>query len=256
MKPDWQTDDGRIQLWNRNCLEILPEIGKVDAVITSPPYNMRTRIRNGKYTERETGEHFSKKYSSFHDAMPINEYYDFHKSAIETFLQITPLAFLNIQIVTGSKEAWFHLIGDYRKNIKDIIIWDKGEGQPAMHPAVINRSFEIILCLENQQTAGRAFKQHCFDRGTMPDVWRLGRGGNGDTEGHAAVFPVTLPSRIINGWTSFNSLICDPFMGSGTTGIACIRTGRKFVGIEISKTYYELAKARIKTELQQQLLKL
>lgn len=48
----------------------------------------------------------------------------------------------------------------------------------------------------------------------------------------------------------------DCFMGSGTTGIACIRTGRKFIGIEISPEYFEIAKNRIKVELQQQLLKL
>jgi site-specific DNA-methyltransferase (adenine-specific) len=41
--------------------------------------------------------------------------------------------FFNIQIVTGSKEALFKIIGDFNKNIKDIIIWDKGHGQPAMH---------------------------------------------------------------------------------------------------------------------------
>lgn len=48
--------------------------------------------------------------------------------------------------------------------------------------------------------------------------------------------------------------ICDPFMGSGTTGIACIRTGRKFIGIENNETYFNIAKTRIQNELKQQRL--
>lgn len=47
--------------------------------------------------------------------------------------------------------------------------------------------------------------------------------------------------------TRFNvrETILDPFMGSGTTGVACVRTGRKFIGIEISEQYFEIAKTRI-----------
>ena len=50
------------------------------------------------------------------------------------------------------------------------------------------------------------------------------------------------------------STVLDPFMGSGTTGIACIRTGRKFVGIEKELTYFEIARDRIDRELNQGLL--
>lgn len=54
--------------------------------------------------------------------------------------------------------------------------------------------------------------------------------------------------------TPKNAMVLDPYMGSGTTGIACIRTGRRFIGIEISPEYFEIAKERIKNELRQQLL--
>jgi site-specific DNA-methyltransferase (adenine-specific)/modification methylase len=53
---------------------------------------------------------------------------------------------------------------------------------------------------------------------------------------------------------SAGTIILDPFMGSGTTGIACIRTGRKFIGIENNETYFEIAKKRIQNELRQQRL--
>jgi site-specific DNA-methyltransferase (adenine-specific) len=58
-------------------------------------------------------------------------------------------------------------------------------------------------------------------------------------------------TRIAEGAT-----VLDPYMGSGTTGIACIRTGRKFIGIEKSAEYFEIARQRLENELRQGLLPL
>ena len=227
----------------------MPELAAFDAVITSPPYNMRTRIRNGQYTEREKSEHFSKKYAAYHDAMPIEEYYDFQKTVVSLSLQLAPMAFFNFQIVTGSKEVWFRLMGEYSKNIKDVIIWDKGEGQPAMHPSVINRAHEMILCFESVESAGRAFQKSYFERGTMSDIWRLGRGGSGEVEGNAAVFPIDLPMKIMQGWTRKGDSILDPHGGSGTTARAAKDLGRKCTMIELDERCCEIAAKRMAQEV-------
>src|SRR3990167_7728650 len=188
----WYTERmSEYKLYLGDCLEFMrtmPDKG-IDVVITSPPYNMRTRIRNGEYTGRESSGDFSNKYSDFSDDMPIDKYYKFHGLVIENILRISSLVFINIQIVTGSKEAWFRLIGDFSKRIRDVIVWDKGEGQPAMHPSVINRASELILVLESDAVAGRAFNKSYFERGAMPDIWRVARDGN-SVEGHGAVFPI------------------------------------------------------------------
>lgn len=230
-----------ITLYCGDCQDVLPQIQdqSIDMVFTSPPYNMRTRIRNGEYTEREKSEHFSKKYDHFHDALGIDEYYEFHRAIVSELLRISQIVFINIQIVTGSKEAWFKIIGDFNRHIKDVIVWDKGEGQPAMHEAVINRSYELILILESGGSAGRAFSKHYFKRGEMQDVWRLGRGGNGKFDNHSATFPVDLAGKAINGWTKSGDTILDPFNGMGNTLLAAKRLGRKAIGIEISKKYCE-----------------
>jgi site-specific DNA-methyltransferase (adenine-specific) len=232
-----------------DCLEVMKDWpdGCVDLVVTSPPYNMRTRIRDGNYTEREQCDSdFSNKYKHFGDALPIEEYRQFHSEVINELLRIAKTVFINIQIVTGSKEAWFKLIGQYAPYIKDIIIWDKGVGQPAMHRAVINRSYEIVLAFESSASAGRAFCCSYFGRGLMPDIWRLGRGSNGSTPGHAAVFPLVLAERCINGWSRINELILDPFCGSGTTCVAAKMLGRNYIGIDISPEYCEIARQRLK----------
>jgi len=231
------------KLYHGDCLEIMPELEPVDLVVTSPPYNMRTRICNGEYTTRENSEHFSKKYKHFDDALSIDKYYNFHNLVLTEMLRLSPIVFWNIQIVTGSKEAIFKLIGNFNKEIKDIIVWDKGFGQPAMHEGVLNRASELILILERNATAGRQFNKSYFGRGTMQDIWRLGKGKS--LKENKACFPVNLVMKILEGWTSTDAVILDPFLGSGTTAIACERLHRRWIGIEIGEEYCEIAAKRI-----------
>ena len=247
MKPYYE--DSYVQIFHGDCRDILPDLPKVDLVLTSPPFNMRTRIRNGQYTEKEWSDHFSKKYSDFGDALPIDEYYKFHGSVLSRLLQLSPIVFVDIQIVTGSKEAWFKIIGDYSRHLKDIAVWDKGEGQPAMHDSVMNRAYELVLIFESVATAGRAFTKSCFNRGEMPDIWRLGRGGNGGIQGHSATFNNSLAGRVICGWSVYHDTILDPFLGSGTTAVAAKKLNRKCIGIEIEEKYCEIAANRCRQEV-------
>jgi len=69
---------------------------------------------------------------------------------------------------------------------------------------------------------------------------------------HPTQKPVKLFSLIINDYTSSDQIIFDPFVGSGTTAIACLKTGRKFIGCEISKKYCDIANKRIDNSLAQQ----
>lgn len=235
-----------INLHNGNCLDILEEYetGCADMCFTSPPYNMRTRIRNGKYTTREKSEHFSKKYQSFDDALSIDDYYEFHKHIIYEMMRLSNIIVYNVQIVTGSKEAVFKLIGHFNKYIKDIVIWDKGHGQPAMHEGVLNKATELILIFESDAKAGRAFTNYNFNRGELSDIWRIGR-ERSITKSHGATMPLKLAEMAILNFSKEGQTIIDPFMGTGTTGVICKQNNRNFIGIEISKEYYDIAKNRI-----------
>ena len=163
------------KLYNEDCLDTMSRFTNnyIDLTVTSPPYNMRTRIRNGKYTEREKSEHFSKKYSDFHDAYPIKEYESIHSGVLHSLLEISSMVFINIQIVTGSKEAWFRIIGEFGEYLKDIAIWDKGFGQPAMHEKILNSAYELVLILENDKRAGRMIQNAVFGRGEMQNILRI-----------------------------------------------------------------------------------
>lgn len=234
------------KLHNENCLDTLGRMPDkfVDLVVTSPPYNMRTRIRNGEYTTREKSEHFSKKYKHFSDDLPIEEFYSFHSEVLRELQRVSKIVCYNFQIVTGSKEAFFKIIGDFNKDIKDIIIWDKGSGQPAMHGQVLNSCYEMILILEDDKRAGRAIQNAKFPRGEMNNILRLGRGEK-VVEGHSAVFPEMLAGELIKAFSEEGNLIYDPFMGSGTTGIVAMKLNRNWIGSEITEEYFKIASNRI-----------
>ena len=65
-------------------------------------------------------------------------------------------------------------------------------------------------------------------------------------EGHNAVFPQWMPLYFLKYFSLERDIIFDPFMGSGTTAIACLKTNRRFIGCEISKKYCDIAEKRIK----------
>jgi site-specific DNA-methyltransferase (adenine-specific) len=70
-------------------------------------------------------------------------------------------------------------------------------------------------------------------------------------DGHPAPFPIALPMRCLKLFGHEGDIVLDPFIGSGTTAIACIRTKRNYIGMEISETYVTLARERIENELRQ-----
>jgi site-specific DNA-methyltransferase (adenine-specific)/modification methylase len=238
------------KIYNENCLETMFKMPNkfVDLVVTSPPYNMRTRVRNGQYTTREKSDHFSKKYKYFDDALPINDFYEFHKNVLIELLRVSKIVCYNFQIVTGSKEAFFKIIGEFNKYIKDIIIWDKGNGQPAMHEMVLNSCYEMILILEDDKKAGRAIQNAKFKRGEMNNILRIGKGKK-ISDVHGAIFPEKLPFILINAFTKKDDLIYDPFMGSGTTALVAKKLSRNYIGSEITKEYCKISENRIKDNL-------
>jgi site-specific DNA-methyltransferase (adenine-specific) len=234
------------KIYNENCLQTLKRFddNSIDIVITSPPYNMNLRIRNGNYCSRQIVKEFSTKYEGFDDNLPIDEFYELHSSIIRELLRVSSIIFYNIQIVTGSKRAFFKIIGEFSEQLKDIVIWDKGVGQPAMSPGVLNRQSELILIFEKENPISRKFSKYNFERGTLGDIWNVSRGKKID-KSHGAVFPEKLVSTILVNFSKEGDIVYDPFMGSGTTAVVSQKLNRKWLGSELSSNYCELIQKRI-----------
>jgi len=85
---------------------------------------------------------------------------------------------------------------------------------------------------------GSTFNEHC-----KKALWQA---PSGRSKIHPTEKPVKLMERLIRASSNEGGTVLDNCMGSGTTGVACINTGRNFIGIELDKTYFEIAKQRIK----------
>ena len=240
------------KIWQEDCLLTMARMldNFIDLTVTSPPYNMRTRIRNGRYTIRQKSEHFSKKYLFFDDALPIDNFYELHSKVLHELLRTSKIVCYIFQIVTGSKEAFLRIIGDFNKDIKDIIIWDKNIGQPAMHSKVLNSCYEMILVLENDKKCGRVIQNSKFKRGEMNNILRIGRNKN-ISNVHGAIFPEKLIEILINAFSNEGDLIYDPFGGSGTTAKMAHLLKRNWIISEISAEYCALAEKRIRPYINQ-----
>ena len=237
------------KIYNESCLTTLSKLkdDSVDVVITSPPYNMNLRIRKGEYCSRQIVKEISTKYEGFADNLPIEEYNKFHSDVLRELLRVSNLVFYNVQIVTGSKRSIFKMIGDFSKNLKDIIIWDKGYAEPAIQEQVLNRQSELILVFEKDYPISRQFRSAVFKRGTLGDVWKIGRDRKKERgQNHGAVFPEELVKTIIENFSKKNDVIYDPFLGTGTTAVVAKKLGRKFLGSELLKSYYKISQKRLK----------
>ena len=237
------------KIYNESCLTTLSKLkdDSVDVVITSPPYNMNLRIRKGEYCSRQIVKEISTKYEGFADNLPIEEYNKFHSDVLRELLRVSNLVFYNVQIVTGSKRSIFKMIGDFSKNLKDIIIWDKGYAEPAIQEQVLNRQSELILVFEKDYPISRQFRSAVFKRGTLGDVWKIGRDRKKERgQNHGAVFPEELIKTIIENFSKKKDIIYDPFLGTGTTSVVAKKLGRKFLGSELLKSYYKISQKRLK----------
>ena len=82
--------------------------------------------------------------------------------------------------------------------------------------------------------------------GLRRNWWIVANPYTGETGGHPSPMPFSLASDHIETWSRVGDLVLDPFLGSGTTGVACAKLGRRFIGIEIDEGYFEIACERIR----------
>ena len=92
---------------------------------------------------------------------------------------------------------------------------------------------------------GKEIKEY----GSRFNVWQINTEKKNKTN-HPAVFPMQLVQDHIKTWSNENDIILDPFMGSGSTGVACKNLNREFIGIELDKTYFDMASKRIDNEME------
>lgn len=244
--PTWQTADGSVKLYLGDCLDVLPtlEAGSVDAVVTSPPYNTlpKSHKPSGLHGQRKSGANrwISKAVEGYEDSMPEDEYQRWLVAVLDECRRISSgLVWVNHKIRYRDGEA-VHPARMFPWPIYSEVIWDRA-GSMALNCKRFAPSTEHLLGF------GRpvVWNDHL---NKLMSVWRLGF--DRDDNDHPCAYPVELAERPIEASTRPHSVVLDPFMGSGSTALACLRTGRRAIGIEKHKPHFEGCINRIIEELE------
>jgi len=232
----WTSDDGRAVLYLGDCMDVLQTLTEeVSAVITDPPYG----IKNGAAFVRGNF-----KISNGDEAMNNTD------DAYGWIGLATPL------IVAGGHLASFYDMTDYigiagaieRANFER---WNefaivKQSPPPTPRPTFVS-AFEMAVIASR-----KGQKRGWYGGGYTPNRWYGATGTVGpERTGHPAQKPLEPMLILTRALTPEGGLVLDPFVGSGTTGVAAIRAGRRFIGIEREPAYFEIAKARIDQETRQ-----
>lgn len=225
------------QVFCEDCLTTIERLDGVDFVITSPPYNMNRRVHTGKYTKRTQSEKdISTKYSQYSDDLMPDEYFEWQKQVIERLMSKTKkYIFYNIQPLTGNKLALFKLMGHFAEYIKEIIIWDKVNAEPAIQTGILNSQFEFIIVFSaNPEIALTRHFDAPFKRGTLSNLVKIGKNSDTSHSGtNAAKMPDKLARWLIQNFTNEGDLIYDPFCGTGTTLVQSKLLGRNYIGSDV-----------------------
>lgn len=256
MKPYYEDEGTTIYLAdNREALPELPA-SSVDMVFTSPPYNLGNSSGGGLHAYR-VGHYrvnaslgsrggsgrwknaaLANGYGAYGDSLPHDEYVAWQRSFLTECWRLLPATGA---IYYNHKPRVFNGVTvtplDYNPGLplRQIVIWARAGGINC-NPTYHMPTCEWLLILAKPD-----FRLKSKAAAGVGDVWRITQETDND---HPAPFPVELPKRALE--TTTAEVILDPFMGSGTTGVACAILGRKFVGIELEEKYCELAVARIK----------
>jgi site-specific DNA-methyltransferase (adenine-specific) len=209
-----------------DCLDLMPTIpdGSVDMVATDPPYGM-----NFQSNWAVDGPHYAK--IAGDDKPDLRWLSEAHRvlkdgGALAMFCN------------WGTSHVWREGILAAGFRLKSQVIWDRehhGMGD-------LKGAFAPMHDIVWYASKGR----RVFANGRPKSVMRHKRPSPTQDFGHPTCKPVGLMEDLINAVSDgTNGLVLDPFMGSGTTGVACINTNRRFIGIERDPAYFEIAKRRI-----------
>lgn len=240
-----------------DCVDIMRQIPDevVDLIVTSPPYNFGLDEYDTHSDVHNWGDYFLKLHNVFAECRRILKY--------------GGRICVNVQPLFSDYMPTHHIVSQLLQNLgflfKAEIVWDKHNynckytawgswKSPSMPYFKYTWEFIEIFCKGEHRKPGRGediditgeeFKQWVFAR------WDIAPESRMKEFDHPAMFPEEIPHRLIKLFSYVGDVVLDPFNGAGTTTLVAHKLNRKYIGIDISEKYCQLARQRI-TEYEQQ----
>lgn len=228
----------RYKLYQGDCLDIINNIEVVDCIITDIPYNI-SKKNNFKTMKDRTGR----------NGIDFGEWDKGFEE--ENLIQFIPL------IKSGGSFILFHSFEQFGElkeifennglMLKDKLIWEKTNPMPRNRDRRYISNIEILSWYvkpKNKWTFNRQNGKYESSVLKYPS-----ESGGGFRRYHPTQKNLKMIEYLIKIHTNENDVVLDPFMGSGTTGVACMNLNRRFMGIELDESYFNIAKNRIEEAL-------
>lgn len=216
-----------VLLYNDNCLDFLSKnnIPNNSIIVTDPPFNI--------------GYH----YNEYKDKMEVDSYYEM----LSGLLDIAPCVFIHYP------EALYELSARSGVSPTRVVSWVYNSNTAKQHRDIafygVKPNFNQVR-QPYKNPNDKRIQQRIAEGKTgckLYDWWNINQVKNvsKDKTSHPCQMPLEVMKNIV-GILPKDSTIVDPFMGSGTTGVACVEAGLNFIGIEMDSKYFEIAKNRLK----------
>ena len=242
----------RFELYNKNSLEFLKEFpdNSIDLIFADPPYflsNDGVTCNSGKMVSVNKGSWDKSK-----EMTPDEFNYTFLKECSRI---IKPEGSIWVSGTLHNIYSVGHNMNLLNMRVINNITWQKTNPPPNLSCKMFTHSTETILWASKNKNSKFTFNYKLMKERNggkqMKDVWTYSITKKSEKKfgKHPTQKPLDLLLRIIESSSKEFDVVLDPFMGSGTTGVAAIELNRKFIGIDIEEEYVKLAKLRIEDKI-------
>lgn len=241
---------GAATLYLGDCLQVLPTLDRVDAMITDPPFEAEAHTQQRRALGRgsEDGRRDIQ-----NAALPFAAIDEAGRTAAGRLIAQGCTGWALVFCQAEAIGAWRTALEGGGAKWRRAMAWVKPDGMPQFsgdRPGMGYESIAAAWCGQGGSTWNGGGRHGVF---VIPKH-DAGSGHGGASNGHPTQKPRRLMNELVGLFTNDGQTVCDPFMGSGTTGVACMTLNRRFVGIELEPKYFDLACERIENAQRQERL--
>ena len=222
-----------------DCLEGLKEIPdkSVDLIVTDPPYFLSMGHAGSSTNARKMGSEQLNTNRVFNDLAICTPFY---KQLFAEYARVLKDDGSFYFFTDWRGYAYYFPLLNAALPVRNLVVWDKKSGPGSFY----SFAHELIVF--------GTYKSKT-KTGVGTNIWRMAGFNSGarSTNGEKmrpTQKPIELIAKAIEDSTEPGAVVLDTFMGSGTTAVACIRTGRNYIGFELDESYHEIAMGRIAAE--------